>query len=237
MGLTSGSIPDIPGTTITSDSVRARERSAASPRPPVTSPSARPPTPTSPPCAAPSRPAGRRPVLRGLRRRDAAPAPSSRADARHGRRHRNAHADGPLRSHVGPVTSQVRARVRQGPGPPPGRARPGAAPVAQIVHPLAALEGCWTKHVTSPRGELMSAESSLTAVAVVRALLDEDTEGLAVLLPDGPPGARPRARSQPGQPDSPLGQGCRPGRGHHGRRVPGQDHPALDGQPEVIPGW
>ena len=58
----------------------------------------------------------------------------------------------------------------------------------------------------------MSAESSLTAVAVVRALLDEDTEGLAVLLPDGPPGARPRARSQPGQPDSPLGQGCRPGR-------------------------
>jgi hypothetical protein len=33
----------------------------------------------------------------------------------------------------------------------------------------------------------MSAESSLTAVAVVRALLDEDTEGLAVLLPDGIP--------------------------------------------------
>lgn len=33
----------------------------------------------------------------------------------------------------------------------------------------------------------MSAESSLTAVAVVRALLDEDTEGLAVLLPDGLP--------------------------------------------------
>src|SRR6266704_546766 len=36
-------------------------------------------------------------------------------------------------------------------------------------------------------GELMSAESSLTAVAVVRALLNEDTEGLAVLLPDGLP--------------------------------------------------
>jgi hypothetical protein len=33
----------------------------------------------------------------------------------------------------------------------------------------------------------MSAESSLTAVAVVRALLDEDTEGLVVLLPDGIP--------------------------------------------------
>jgi hypothetical protein len=33
----------------------------------------------------------------------------------------------------------------------------------------------------------MSAESSLTAVAVVRALLNEDTEGLAVLLPDGLP--------------------------------------------------
>jgi hypothetical protein len=31
----------------------------------------------------------------------------------------------------------------------------------------------------------MSAESSLTAVAVVRALLDEDTDGLVVLLPDG----------------------------------------------------
>ena len=33
----------------------------------------------------------------------------------------------------------------------------------------------------------MSAESSLTAVAVVRALLNEDTESLAVLLPDGLP--------------------------------------------------
>ena len=33
----------------------------------------------------------------------------------------------------------------------------------------------------------MSAESSLTAVAVVRALLNEDTEGLTVLLPDGLP--------------------------------------------------
>jgi hypothetical protein len=33
----------------------------------------------------------------------------------------------------------------------------------------------------------MSGESSLTAVAVVRALLNEDIEGLAVLLPDGLP--------------------------------------------------
>jgi hypothetical protein len=33
----------------------------------------------------------------------------------------------------------------------------------------------------------MSAESSLTAVAVVRALLNEDTESLVVLLPDGLP--------------------------------------------------
>jgi hypothetical protein len=33
----------------------------------------------------------------------------------------------------------------------------------------------------------MSAESSLTAVAVVRALLNGDTEGLTVLLPDGLP--------------------------------------------------
>ena len=33
----------------------------------------------------------------------------------------------------------------------------------------------------------MSAESSLTAVAVVRALFNEDTAGLAVLLPDGLP--------------------------------------------------
>ena len=33
----------------------------------------------------------------------------------------------------------------------------------------------------------MSAESNLTAVAVVRALLNGDTEGLTVLLPDGLP--------------------------------------------------
>jgi len=33
----------------------------------------------------------------------------------------------------------------------------------------------------------MSAESSLTAGAIVKALLNEDTEGLTVLLPDGLP--------------------------------------------------
>jgi hypothetical protein len=33
----------------------------------------------------------------------------------------------------------------------------------------------------------MSAESGLTAVAIVRALLNGDTEGLAVLLPDDLP--------------------------------------------------
>jgi hypothetical protein len=49
------------------------------------------------------------------------------------------------------------------------------------------LGGAGKKHVTSPRGGLMSAKSSLTAVAVVRALLNEDTEGLAVLLPEGLP--------------------------------------------------
>jgi hypothetical protein len=80
----------------------------------------------------------------------------------------------------------------------------------------------------------MSAETSLTAVAVVRALLDEDTEGLVVLLPDDLPEARPRAHSQP---DSPLGQSCRPGRAHYGRRAPGQARPALDEQPGLIPGW
>ena len=45
------------------------------------------------------------------------------------------------------------------------------------------------------RYEFMSAESGLTAVAVVRALLNEDTKGLAVLLPDGLPEPRPRAHS------------------------------------------
>ena len=37
----------------------------------------------------------------------------------------------------------------------------------------------------------MSADSALTAVAVLRALLAEDTECLAVLLPDGIPGHVP----------------------------------------------
>src|SRR5262249_4834285 len=42
-----------PGMTVTSDSVRPWERSAACPRPPATSPSAGPPRPTWPPWAAP----------------------------------------------------------------------------------------------------------------------------------------------------------------------------------------
>ena len=54
------------------------------------------------------------------------------------------------------------------------------------------------RNVSPPGGELMSAESSLTAVAVVRALLNEDTEGLAVLLPDGLP--EPAASSWPAWP-------------------------------------
>ena len=42
-----------------------------------------------------------------------------------------------------------------------------------------------TRH--EPEEELMSAESSLTAVAIVRALLNEDIDGLVVLLPDDLP--------------------------------------------------
>ena len=45
-GRTAGPVSGTPGMTVTSDSVRPWERSAASPRPPVTSPSARPPRPT-----------------------------------------------------------------------------------------------------------------------------------------------------------------------------------------------
>jgi hypothetical protein len=48
----------------------------------------------------------------------------------------------------------------------------------------------------------MSAESSLTAVAVVRALLNEDVEGLAVLLPDSLPS--PAASSWPAWPAWPA---------------------------------
>ena len=81
----------------------------------------------------------------------------------------------------------------------------------------------------------MSAESSLTAVAVVRALLNQDTEGLAVLLPDGLPEPGRELMASLASLDSSPGQGRRRGRGHHRRRVPGQDHPALDGQPGVIP--
>ena len=45
--------------------------------------------------------------------------------------------------------------------------------------------------------ELMSAESALAAVAIVRALLHGDIEGPTVLLPDGVPDPRPRAGGQP----------------------------------------
>ena len=69
------------------------------------------------------------------------------------------------------------ASLGRGARPAPGRARPGAAAV---------------RNVSRPRGELMSPESSLPAVAVVRALLNHDIEGLTVLLPDGLPGVRPR---------------------------------------------
>jgi hypothetical protein len=83
----------------------------------------------------------------------------------------------------------------------------------------------------------MSAESGLTAVAVVRALLNEDTEGLTVLLPDGLPESGRELIASLASLTVLSAKGCRPGRGHHGRRVPGQDHPALDGRTGVIPGW
>ena len=63
------------------------------------------------------------------------------------------------------------------------RAASGTA-VAQVA--LAVLRVLEETRYRS-EGELVSAESSLTAVAVVRALLNEDTEGLIVLLPDGLP--------------------------------------------------
>jgi len=74
-------------------------------------------------------PAGRCAVLPGLRRRDTAPAPTLGAHPRRRRRHRDAHADGALRSHLGQVAGQVRTGERRGAGAAPGRARPGAAPV------------------------------------------------------------------------------------------------------------
>jgi hypothetical protein len=63
---------------------------------------------------------------------------------------------------------------------------PARGAVAQVANLLAVL-GVLVETCYRPEGELMSAESSLTAVAVVRALLDEDTEGLVVLLPDDLP--------------------------------------------------
>ena len=66
------------------------------------------------------------------------------------------------------------------------QSHPGTARIAQIGNPLAVL-GVLVVTRHQLEGELMSAESSLTAVAVVTALLNEDIEGLAVLLPDGLP--------------------------------------------------
>jgi len=82
----------------------------------------------------------------------------------------------------------------------------------------------------------MSAESSLTAVAVVRALLDEDTEGLVVLLPDDlPEPGRELIASLASLTVLSVKVAARAER--YGRRVPGQARPALDGQPGLIPGW
>src|SRR5204863_5729863 len=66
------------------------------------------------------------------------------------------------------------------------RATPGTSPSAQIANPPA-VPGVLAETCHQPEGELMSAESSLTALAVVRALLNEDTRGLTVLLPDALP--------------------------------------------------
>jgi hypothetical protein len=83
----------------------------------------------------------------------------------------------------------------------------------------------------------MSAESSLTAVAVVRALLNQDTEGLAVLVPDGLPEPGRELMASLAILAVLSARLAARGRGHRRRRVPGQDHPALDGRPKVIPGW
>ena len=88
-----------------------------------------------------------------------------------------------------------------------------------------------------PEGELMSAESSLTAVAVVRALLGEDTEGLVVLLPDGiPEPGRELIASLASLTVLSVKVAARAERITR-RRVPGQARLALDGPPGLIPGW
>lgn len=53
-------------------------------------------------------------------RRDLAPAQALRAHSRRRERHRNADADGPIRSHLSPVAGQVRASLSRGARSPPG---------------------------------------------------------------------------------------------------------------------
>jgi hypothetical protein len=67
----------------------------------------------------------------------------------------------------------------------------------------------------------MSAESSLTAVAVVRALLNEDTEGLVVLLPDGLPEPGRELIASLASLTVLSAKVAAQGRAHYGRRVPG----------------
>jgi hypothetical protein len=118
----------------------------------------------------------------------------------------------------------------------PSAVLPTRAAVAQIANLLAVLRGAG-RSVLPAEGELMSAESSLTAVAVVRALLDEDTEGLVVLLPDDlPEPGRELIASLASLTVLSVKVAAR-GRAHYGRRVPGQARPALDEQPGLIPGW
>ena len=74
-------------------------------------------------------PAGRGAVRQGLRRRNAAPTPTLRTDARRRDRNRDTDAHEAIRPYFGPVPSQVRASQRRSADAPPGRARPGAAPV------------------------------------------------------------------------------------------------------------
>ena len=77
----------------------------------------------------------------------------------------------------------------------------------------------------------MSAESSLTAVALVRALLNQDTEGLAVLLPDGLPEPGRELMASLASLTVLSAKVAARAESIAERRVHGQDHPALDGRP------